>query len=89
MENNSLIKTLGKKKKHYFDNCILSIIYGSCAPISILATSYFVNSLSEINNNSLINMILPASLLVLSYLLPLVDIFIYYNDIIINNQLDI
>ncbi len=89
MENNSLIKTLGKKKKHYFVNCILSIIYGSCAPISILATSYFVNSLSEINNNSLINMILPASLLVLSYLLPLVDIFIYYNDIIINNQLDI
>ncbi len=89
MKNTNVIKILGKKKKFYYINCILSIVYGSCAPFSILATSYFVNSLSQINDNELFNMIVPAIILIVSYLLPIVDIFIDYNNNIINNQLDI
>lgn len=89
MKNKNVIKMLGKKKKFYYINCILSIVYGSCAPFSILATSYFVNSLSQISDNELFNMIVPAIILIVSYLLPIVDIFIDYNNNIINNQLDI
>lgn len=80
-----IIDVLGKKtKKYYYINCILSIMSGISAPFSIVATSYFVDSINQSTN-----LIIPGIILIISYVLPIVNIFIHYNNKIINNMIDI
>ncbi|MFA6661405.1 MAG: ABC transporter ATP-binding protein [Bacilli bacterium] len=85
MKKISIIKLLEKKTRNiFYINCVLSIISGISVPFSIVAISYFTDSINQANN-----MIIASIILVISYILPIVNLFINYNNKIINQKLDV
>lgn len=78
------INILGKIKKIYYINCILSIMSGISTPVSIVATAYFFDSINQSTN-----LIVASIILIMSYVIPIVNIFINYNNKIIYNMADI
>ncbi len=80
----NFIDVLEKTKKHYYINCILSIMSGISIPFSIVATAYFFDSINQSTN-----LIIASIILIMSYVMPIVNIPINYYNKIIYNMTDI